>query len=201
MAGKELEIKFRLPDKDFKLLSKWLSQNAKFTGEEDHEEYYFDHREVPFTFINDEGLNDAADYLRLRKEKSGRYSICLKRWKKHPVRKDEYTHCDEYEFEISDAVQAKELLENIGFFVLTPIIKSRKKFKHNIFEIVIDEVKNLGRFVEIELKEAFTDTDVAYEKIYNLLRKIGIKKVAIQERGHVTQIMNPDHDFSIVREL
>src|SRR5687767_3917012 len=123
MAGKELEIKFRLPDKDLNILSKWLSKNAKFIAEEEHEEYYFDHKEVPFTYINFEGLKDAADYLRLRKEKSGKHSICLKRWQKHPLHKDKYTHCNEYEFEVSSVDQAKELLENLGYTIIYPIIK------------------------------------------------------------------------------
>ncbi|MBN1916142.1 class IV adenylate cyclase [Candidatus Dojkabacteria bacterium] len=100
-----------------------------------------------------------------------------------------------------DAGQAKELLKGIGFSIFTPVIKNRKKYMYKVFEIVIDDVKGLGRFAEIELKEDFDDTDKAFEKIFDLLRQIGLKKIETLKRGYVSLIWNPDHDFSVIKEV
>ncbi|HEC64419.1 MAG TPA: class IV adenylate cyclase [bacterium] len=201
MAYKELEAKFQVDEKSFKKIKTWLKKNSKFVGKENHEEYYFDHKEAPLTFLGEDNIRDAADYLRIRKGKGGKYSICLKKWHKHPVRTEEYTHCDEYEFEVSDGAIAKELLINIGYSDLTEVIKKRLKYKYKKFEIVIDDVKNLGKFIEIELKDKFDDTDVAYERIWDLLRQIGIKEITEMSRGYVSMLWNPNKDFGKVRKL
>jgi predicted adenylyl cyclase CyaB len=52
--------------------------------------------------------------------------------------------------------------------------KTRKKYSVDGFEIVIDDIKDYGIFVEIEIDHQIENVQIGLENIYELLRTIGI---------------------------
>src|SRR5690606_28145876 len=74
---REVELKIFLSDDDRSKLLKWLKDSAKYVGDENHQEIYFDNPNSSFLFESFDGLQDAEKYLRVRKTKEGE-SVCLK---------------------------------------------------------------------------------------------------------------------------
>ena len=164
-------------------------------NEHHQRDYYFDHPKFPVTFINVEGIKDAEKYLRVRLESKGD-SVCLKDWHEDPEKPGKYTHCDEYESSLEDGEVLIDLLKNLGYEESALVDKKRKSYEYENFEIEIDEVANLGVFVEIELKQQVEDAKEGLKKIYKFLKMVGISEIEMQNRGYVSMIWNPDYDFS-----
>ena len=59
---------------------------------------------------------------------------------------------DEYETLIEKPEVVDEIFKKIGFVPKVTVIKTRKYFDCGDFEVVLDQVKNLGNFMEIKQK-------------------------------------------------
>lgn len=200
--SQEIEIKIRLSEEEENLLTSWLKVNSEFIKSVHHEEVYFSNPDNSFKFINEElnGLVDAADYLRVRKTEKGD-SVCLKKFHKDPNRPRLYTHSDEYELNVSEGDTAIELFIQLGYTDETEITKDRDVYIANDFEIVIDKIKGLGTFAEVECKKEFKDPEEGIQEILGFLKSIGFKSANRQSRAYVCMLWNPDYDFNEAIEL
>ena len=191
--NKEIEIKIQINSEQLNVLQTWLDKNAKFVGQLEHEEYYLDNPNDSFLFTASQGYKDAYKYFRVRLTSDGD-SACYKSFYVD-TQTGKTTHCDEVEVKLVDGKQTLQLLKAIGFTDQTLIQKARKTYITDGFEIVIDELKNVGIFVEIEIKQQVDDVKIGLQSINNLLKKIGITKFKKQERGYVSMAWNPNYDF------
>lgn len=196
IMNQEIEIKIQISSEQLELLRDWLKGNAEFIKSIHHEEFYLNNPVSSFMFQNEilDNIWDADDYLRIRKTEKGS-SMCLKKWHKDLEKPGYHTHCDEYEFDISDSEKSLAMMENLGFTERTEVIKDRELFETEDFEIVIDNVKNLGIFVEIECRRNYDKPKEGKEDIYKFLKNIGISKFKEQARGYVSMLWNKDHEF------
>ncbi|MBD3328889.1 class IV adenylate cyclase [Candidatus Dojkabacteria bacterium] len=139
----EIELKYIVDDRD--TFEKWLVKNAKKKGDLHQIDEYF----VP---ENDNWFEQkyADKYLRIRRT-AEQGSITFKLW--HQGKEEgKFTHCDEYETGIVDTDQMGMILKSLGLGTLCIVDKKRAKYMFEDYEIVIDEVKDLGLFCEIEFK-------------------------------------------------
>lgn len=83
---------------------------------------------------------------RLR-EKAGKYYIT---YKVDNYKGDVWLYSDEYETEVEDINILKCILEKLGLEVLVVIDNIKHTFETAIYEIVVEEVKDLGVFLEVE---------------------------------------------------
>lgn len=194
----EVELTLKTTAAYMELLQNWLKKNAQFQGTEKHKEVYLDNPKTTFFFTKPNGERDALQYLRVRwSNENG--SICLKDW--HRDKTGKTTHCDEYETDVTNPKILLQLLEQLGYTNQTWVEKTRNKFLSGDYEIVIDEVKNLGTFFEIEMKCHVEDPCAALKRIENFLANtIGIKEYWIQTRGYVSMLRNPEIDVSDYRK-
>ncbi len=191
----EIELKIKITDEQLMLLTKWLTDNAEFKGEENHREVYLNNPNSTFFFTQKHGgYKDTMDYMRIRFSNKGD-SVCLKHFYEDPKRPGETTHCDEYEYNVSDGEMALKLFEQLGYTDNTWMEKRRKKYDIKDFGIVIDNVKDLGIFVEVELKKEVDNIDEGKQQILELLKNIGIKKFLMQTRGYMSMLWNPGYEF------
>jgi len=197
---KEIEVKIQITAEQLDQMKKWLKKYGHFCGQVQHCEYYLDNPCLPLTFIAPEGYKDARYYLRVRQCTEKGDSVCLKKWY-GDAKSDKKTHCDEWEFNVSDGKTALELLEKLGFSNATSIKKVRRIYQVDKFEVVIDTVENLGVFVEIELKEQVDDVQSGLQRIYDFIKKIGIITFKKQERGYVSMVWNPNYNFGKQMDL
>jgi len=138
----EFERKFKTTNKDT-LKSKLLSIGAESKGIKFSEDTYF---KVPQKV-------ESTKYLRIRiknNESDGTLAY-------HEVVNDFETK--EWETDIDNAIITKDIIEKLGFHLDVIVNKTRETLIYGKCEIVLDSVKNLGDFVEIEApsKEAFDE--------------------------------------------
>jgi len=80
----------------------------------------------------------------------------------------------EWESEVEETNKLGSILLKCGFKVFGVVEKKRKQYRYKEFEINVDDVKNLGKFIEIEIFDE--NKDRGLEKIKNIMKVIGIKR-------------------------
>lgn len=89
-----------------------------------------------------------------------------------------------------------DLFNSLGFIHQIPISKKRTLYEYQQFEIALDDIHNIGSFIEIELKSDEQDVVKGTESIYQFLRDAGIMTITLYTRSYLHMAINPGHDFS-----
>lgn len=196
---KEIEIKFKLEKSDSNNLKNWLNQNSKFMGVINITDYYLDNPKSSFYTKSQDDLIEASNFLRLRVADNNNF-LCFKKRKIDNIGKT--VSVDELETKINEPEKIIEILKYSGFTEIIEIKKTREIYLYNnLFEVVFDNVNNLGNFIEIELKNYSGLVEHGKQEIYNLLKKIGFKKIVEFDRGYLTIFLNPKINFDKVTML
>jgi adenylate cyclase class 2 len=162
MHNVEIELKYKVDDLE-KIENEIKKLGAKFEKEFDGRDSYF--------LVPDN--NDGRKYLRVR-EKEGRYELCF-----HYVPTN--TKSLEWETSVDDGEMTKEILRQIGHKDDVIVEKKRKVYKFKNSEIVLDIVKGLGSFVEIE--------SPSENELYEIERELGFnEKMRIDDLGYPDMI-------------
>ena len=99
------------------------------------------------------------------------------------------TAWQEWEEEIKDPESLQKLMLSNGFVEVVKINKKRKTYKLDGFEINIDDVENLGNFVEVEIHAE--DAEHGKEKIINFVTQtLKIPEENIVQKGYVKLMLN-----------
>jgi predicted adenylyl cyclase CyaB len=161
----EIELKFLLenPEETINQLNK-ISKQIKESHQKD---IYFipPHRD----FIKQIPV---SEWLRLR-ETENKSSINYKRW--HNTKEKKAISCDEFETEISDINDLKNILKSLDFKEIIIVEKLRKVWIYKDTEIAIDKVTDLGYFIEIEAKKELNSIKETDEYLRNILEELNIK--------------------------
>lgn len=190
---KEIEIKIKLDCKYLELLKQWLLKNSEFWRERVIIDHYFDNAINSYLFDSGKGYEDALEFLRLRITDNENI-LCYK--KRNVDENGKTLSVEEVETVITDSNKTIQILNNINFIEKICIKKKRKIYLvEDIFEVAIDDIEKLGVFIEIELKNDIQDVEVGINKIYELLKKIGIKEFIEFDRGYFCMFLNPGYDF------
>lgn len=88
----------------------------------------------------------------------------------------------EHETEISNPEETKLMLEKIGFSKVTTMTKKRISGKLDEFELCLDDIKELGTYLEIALDSS--DGEAAKKKLIELLNKLGFDESQIIHKGY-----------------
>lgn len=145
-----------------------------------------------FMFTRADGLVDCLKTLRVRFDERGAL-ICYKH--RHIDASGHTTSRDEFETRVkkSDTEAVVTFFKKLGFEERFVVAKQRNKYKHKEFEIMVDDVDKLGRFVEIECWSAGDDVALGMQRIYDLLKSIKYKKLTMCDRGYLQILMNKNH--------
>jgi len=83
----------------------------------------------------------------------------------------------EHETEVADAGELDRIIQVLGFSLYSDLTKQRRKAHYNAIEICVDEVENLGTFIEAEkLTEEDADGKAVTEALWRELEKIGVDR-------------------------
>ena len=115
----------------------------------------------------EEGNKDPA--LRIR-DQNGRYIFTYKKPDKNNLDKIEF------ESEITDPEEMAKMCEALGFELRTQIKKTRRKAKYNEYEICLDEVDQLGSFIEAESLFEDGDSEHIQKELFSFLETLGVTK-------------------------
>jgi adenylate cyclase, class 2 len=183
MDNIEIEIKAQVEQS--KPLRTFLKESAKFTGTKNQIDSYFSppHR----NFMD---VRPVKEWLRIRETDKGN-SVNYKNW--HYNDEGKASHCDEYETIIDNPNNIREVFTRLNYQPLVVVNKKRQTWRYKNYEIALDDVKDLGKFVEIEYK-AGTDQnpeDITREMI-NFLKEKNCGTITRVWRGYPFMLMFPD---------
>jgi predicted adenylyl cyclase CyaB len=197
----EIEIKFQVEPAQLQALREKLDASGCFQKEAEHIETYLDNPDKTFNVINpDGGFIDAREFLRVRRTSKGD-SVCLKIKHLHPETGKPW-YVQEHETTIGNAAPMQQIFENLGFTNKTILEKTRRTYRMGDFEIVIDDMKALGIFLEVELKKEVSDVAAGLEMIKDFLKnELGLVKIKKIHFGYIHMKWNPDVEFGEWLEL
>lgn len=107
-------------------------------------------------------------FLRIREKSDGRFIFTVKK----PVTWEVLTKI-EHETEIKNAKELEQALFLMGYKVANKVIKSRRTAHCGEFEICIDEVEELGLFIEVE-KMSDRDVGLVRKELNEFLSSLGV---------------------------
>lgn len=163
---KEIEVKAKVSHfQDLK--SKLEDIGCEFSQSTRQEDDVFENFDGDYTTFTSE-----TNFLRIRKEiknEKTRILFTLKRPQKNEL------DCIEKEVEISDAQEFEDALVLIGYHKAVSVYKNRSKTKYKDMEICLDEVDELGSFIEVE-KITEGESDDVQEELFTFLESIGVER-------------------------
>ncbi|HKX73300.1 MAG TPA: class IV adenylate cyclase [Candidatus Saccharimonadales bacterium] len=82
----------------------------------------------------------------------------------------------EHEITVSSGEELEAMLKQMGLELYSDLTKTRQKAKVGEIEICLDDVDNLGTFIEAEklFEDHDTDYEVATAELWDLLNKLGV---------------------------
>jgi len=170
MNNKYTEVELRFPLLNPEQLIQRLNKIAKPQKQKVFQkDIYF----VPVhrNFLDREYVNE---WLRIRETKN-RTTLNYKNWYPDKI------CCDEFETEIEDIIALKKIFESLNFKEIVVVEKLRSAWIYKEVEIVIDEIKGLGFFVELESKSNL-EFEEAKKLLYDVLKELEAE-TGLQELG------------------
>lgn len=143
-----------------------IEKGAKFVWKGEQKDTYYNHP------MRDFAVTDEA--LRIR-EADGRTFFTYKGPKIDSITKTR----EEIEILVEDAETAREFLLRLGFKEVGVVNKKRTKYHLDDFVVCLDEVADLGQFVELEASSDEHDADKVNElreSILNILNSLNLTK-------------------------
>ncbi|MFW6045678.1 MAG: class IV adenylate cyclase [Natronomonas sp.] len=178
----EVELKVRAEHDA--LRERLLAMGATQSGTISQEDTYYDapHREFAET--------DEA--LRIRREErtaDGRRKTKITY--KGPLVESESKTREELETHVDDGETVDSIFRRLGFDPVATVEKTRERYEHDGYTIVLDDVTGLGEFVEVE-----TEADVvepARDGAIQLLSDLGLDPDRHVRTSYLGMLLSGDH--------
>ena len=140
----ETEIKVKLEKEEYQSLKTFFDKEATLQKHNHQVDTYYE--PTYRRFVPENLQEDVNEWLRIGK-RGNKIILNYKNW-------HENKYCDEYEVEIDDDQNLDKIFKSIGMKELTTVDKTRYMYLYlNKYEIALDDVKDLGYFIEIEIKK------------------------------------------------
>ena len=187
---KEIEVRLQLDDP--RPLFKFLKNSAEFLERSSQVDFYFDSPLKTFIYTDSQGYKNADEWLRVRI--SDKSSVCYKKWYRDK-NTGKSLYADEIELGVEDGKGLVVLLENLGFKQICTVEKYRESWKYGDFQFDCDKIKGLGSFIEIEFTGKIDNPKKGREKIFDLLKNLGIKNWKVIKGGYPWMLWNKDKNL------
>ncbi len=139
---KEIEILVEVYD-DINIIKEKL-KDYKYIGlKETVDEYYYDPQRDE---LKPDSNNQLSHCLRLRRNNND-YSIT---YKDDIFENNKWLYSNEYETKVESIDITREIFKKLGLKKFIEIDNKKETYKYKEYEIVIEDVKNLGLFMEVE---------------------------------------------------
>jgi len=175
---REIEIKLRV--RDMKTLEQALAERGCTLSAPIHQHDVI-YQRADDTFFW-EGTKEGDNVLRIRRDDKGA-SFTLKQQCTHEL---DNIEC---ETRVENAEEMHRALLLLGFTPEVEVKKIRRKGMLGKDEICLDEVEELGSFVELErLTDDDADPKEVAEELYRKLESLGLSRKDEEKRGYDTQM-------------
>ncbi len=184
MRNKEIEVEFKIPipNKPEKLIVQLNTLTQKETTDEYQKDVYYTPPHKDYF----ENAPKVPEWLRLRYSRKGN---CIT-YKNFLFKGDENLNaCDEYETEITDMSAMEKIFTALDIKELITVEKMRNTWVYKEVEIVVDEVTDLGWFVELESKGDFETIEEAKDHLTLIAQELNIDVNQRDETGYPYMLM------------
>lgn len=165
MAHNDIEIEIKLPLKNPEQVIQFLNEHAKLLSKDVFQkDTYFN--SVHRNFLK---FQYPFEWLRIR-ETTKSSSLNYKHFYPENVEKTDY--CDEFETEIENPESMRKILNSLDVKEIIIVEKKRTTYLYEQVEIMIDEVNNLGVYIELETTTPFDNPQAAKQYLFSILEKI-----------------------------
>ena len=163
----EVEVAFdNTKNEMIEMLSKY-----EYLGEKEiYDIYYYDPLRSNLKPEKDLRLNET---FRIRKTDKG----CYMTYKKQHFKGKHWIYSDEYEMTIENFETAKTIISMLGLESLITVHNKRQVYRYNNYEIELEDVEELGIFLEVERVSKDADEIKVKEEIRNFIRSLNLKNV------------------------
>ncbi|RLI98359.1 MAG: class IV adenylate cyclase [Candidatus Aenigmatarchaeota archaeon] len=175
----EVEVKARISD-PFAVREKLESMGSVFGDTVEHKDSYF----KPKGFDSrPEGPGDFI--LRIRSKKSHGAKNPASHWLTYKALTEMLGVWVEHETPIGNPEEAMNILEGSNFVHICTLNKKRTMGSCGDFEVHIDDVEELGKFIEVAHDiDDDGEKEATQARILEFLRKLGIDDKDIERRGY-----------------
>lgn len=164
---KEIEILVKIND-DIETVSNKLKKFEYIGTELVIDEYYYDPKRNNLKPNKKKCLNEC---LRIRKKGKKQFIT----YKSDVFDKGKWLYSNEYETEIKSLEMMKEILMHLGLKKLLVINNKKSEYKYDKYEIILEDVENLGYFMEVEYcTNDDVDVKVIKEEIQLFIDTLGL---------------------------
>ena len=122
-----------------------------------------------------------SDWLRIRETDNGA-SINFKHW--HNQGNAQAVSCDEFESHIESADAVKNIFAQLDIKEAVIVEKKRGIWNYKGVEVALDQVTDLGTFIEIEAKGDFSSIPEAEKHLYDVLKELGAEIGKQDRKGY-----------------
>lgn len=177
----EIEKKYYIKDGNIESLKGVLmSAGAEYIGDSKQTDIYFN---VP----GRDSLT-SKECLRIR-ESETKKEITYKPPTKNVDMNNGFFAKEEVNLAIQDVETAKVLLLDIGCTVMAEVKKERKRFRLDKFKIFIDNILNVGLFLEIEIMDFSDNIESGIKEIDTLMNTFGVINYAVENKPYRDLVM------------
>ena len=172
----EIEVKAKVEDPK-QIERSIIALGGVPVGIENHADTYYN------SSVHDFEKTDEA--LRIRAQ-DDRYFLTYKCPKMDKVSKTRLEH----QVEIEDPDSMGEILSALGFSPAAILIKKRKNYRIGDFFISLDDVRNLGDFIEIEITlKNSKNYEEKVESIFKFIEKLGISRDSTIRKSYLELLL------------
>ena len=173
----ETEVKIKITKSEYDRLVSFMKDKAKTLSENKQIDTYY--QPTYRKFLNDGEINE---WLRIG-ERGNKTILNYKNW-------HDNMYCDEYEVEIDSGKNLDKIFKVLGLEEIAIVNKQRKTYMYlNKYEIALDFVKDLGYFIEIEVKNYTKEPIDEYSDLISLARSLNLNLDNIDKRGYPYHII------------
>ena len=167
---KEIEVEVAVDNSKEEIIK--ILSRFDYKGEKEIcDTYYYDPLRKNLQPENDLRLNET---FRIRKNKGK----CFLTYKKQHFDGKLWIYSDEYETEVVDDSVIEKIIELLGFQVLIQVHNRRMVYRYNEFEIELEDVENLGIFIEVEKLSNTSEDEMTIKKeIREFIKSLNLKNV------------------------
>lgn len=170
----EVEIKLKADDTATQAIKAKLLKNSP--TQKHHIDTYFDKAQDSFLTAT-----PIREWLSVR-QRGDKVIINYKYW--YFDKNGNSTHCDEPELVVENAEAAARLLKPLGFEPLVTVNKHRTEALINNFLVAVDEVEELGSFVEIEATKSYGSIQDTLNTLNAFAVELGLNIADITHKGY-----------------
>ncbi|WP_168540380.1 class IV adenylate cyclase [Anabaena sp. UHCC 0253] len=173
----EIELRFSVDNETFIKVEQKLKEIASFVKENHQVDKYFNHPSRDFM-----NAKSPFEWLSIR-ERGDKFILNYKHF--YPEDAEIQTHCDEFEVQFQGLEQLNKMFDALGFQKLITIEKTRSLYSYNNeFEICLDTIEGLGKYIEIEAIKDFGSVETTRENLFAFAERLGIDTNHINNTGY-----------------